>query len=371
MSPIDASLKFNVIKYSDKLANCPICNKLLEPCISTYLSIKGKNTKCIHKKCNNCNINYVKDNLYVTISSSGKNPNVILNSIVPPMKQDEGIQMLGKKEKLHLVTYAKKIKSCPKCDNKLITCNVNYITYKDKEKECCIRKCNKCNINYVHWNTFVTMYADGKNHNIVLDSSLSVPPSIDKKEKVEVKPKVTINTVIKPKITTTIVKKPVITKTLDGVVIYKSINNSCKKNHSASVKQIPLELKNAKTGYPQSVYGFYCEKCSKKFITFEAITKYTYKYYIPQFKCILSNEFSGDLREVSMLKMYGYTAQAGALSDRQRRAIIDFVIDYKIMSPMDVINLLEFLIKLNGNMRNKQDACEIWHSDIQYVYKIK
>ena len=76
------------------------------------------------------------------------------------------------------------------------------------------------------------------------------------------------------------------------------------------------------------------------------------------------------MKEVSLLRLYGYTVQKGILSKEDRHAIIDFVIEHNIMTPNEVISLLEFNLKFAGAKHGMEDACEKWHDDIQYVYKV-
>ena len=73
------------------------------------------------------------------------------------------------------------------------------------------------------------------------------------------------------------------------------------------------------------------------------------------------------MKQFSELALYGYNVQEGKLSERQRQGIIDFVIDFSIMTPARVISLLEFNINLRKNNPKMQDACEKWHRDISYV----
>lgn len=266
----------------------------------------------------------------------------------------------GPTNMLHIIGYKNKFNFCKKCNSELITTKVKYLTSKGKEKDIIARVCEKCNINYVHINSYTSASENGTNPYLILDAKLDYSdtlPQIPIKEKKEEK---TIKSVS---------NKP---KKLDDVWVYKNINNHCTKNHPEFIKRKILKLKNVKTMVKKEINGFHCEKCNKSFITVEALTEFTEKSYVPLFRCNLSNEFTGDMKEISMLALYGYTARKGILSDHQRRNIIDFAIKYKIMTELEIINLLEHNIKLgSAKGPSMTEACEKWHDDIQYIYKVR
>lgn len=75
------------------------------------------------------------------------------------------------------------------------------------------------------------------------------------------------------------------------------------------------------------------------------------------------NEYGNNLK--SKLAMYGYNVRKGEHTEEKRRGIIDFVIEYHFMKPIDVINLLEHHITFVYNWH----AQKKWKSDIEYVSK--
>lgn len=75
------------------------------------------------------------------------------------------------------------------------------------------------------------------------------------------------------------------------------------------------------------------------------------------------NEYGNNLK--SKLAMYGYNVRKGELTEEKRRNIINFVIEYYFMKPVDVINLLERNIAFVHNWY----AQKKWNSDIEYVRK--
>ena len=330
--------------YSGKLKKCKKCNGSLIITTSGYYTSKNKQRTCMHKKCVKCNINYVKDGLYRIISEEGMNSNVA--KLGEPIKTTNVIQEGSNDFRLHVTTFSGELFYCPTCNSELNTSKVKYKRIEGGFAYCKVNLCSKCKINYMSRSSFGVISSFGDNPYVVLDRHLE---HISQKQLKEV---------------------PIpISKGFEEVYVYKSINNRCNINHPQYLDFIPMTMKNVKNNNTCSLKVFYCQKCNKKFITIEAITKYSERNYIPQFRCNLQ-EFEGDLKEVSLLRLYGYTVQKGILSKEDRHAIIDFVIEHNIMTPNEVISLLEFNLKFVGAKRGMEDACEKWHDDIQYVYKV-
>ena len=267
---------------------------------------------------------------------------IFLEKIPPKVKLDE----------VHFVAYQDKVKKCEQCGETLVNREINYHSKSGRVKICYIKKCQQCGINYIHFNSYQSLSSNGKNPNVVLDKVIASP---------------TVASASAPKPVVTVHGK---TNKLEDVYVYKSINTTCKIKHKESVSRTPLTMKNAKNNEKITINAFYCQKCKKTFITYEAITKYTDAYYIPQVNWRIET-FGGELKEISKLALYGYNVKANGLSERQRHAIIDFLIEYRIMTSMEIISFLEFQINLKKSIPSLQDACEKWYDDIQYIYKIK
>lgn len=75
---------------------------------------------------------------------------------------------------------------------------------------------------------------------------------------------------------------------------------------------------------------------------------------------------TGKWKDKSPLKIFGYSvSQADGLSDVQRQAILESLIDYKIMTKDRVLSYLDFIIKINGY---KYDlAMGKWMEDREYI----
>ena len=388
--------KFHVITYKNKLKNCLLCNSNLEPCLSEYYRKDNTISKVIHKQCINCKQNYIKDNLYYIVSENGNNPNVILenNKLIDNSTQDvidEGPKEYipsASVDKIPITVYEGNLKECPTCKKALIPISLKSLNWRGKEIKRHFMKCEACDRLFFNFNSYNNITNNGMKLNYLYPfykNSYIVNKTTDKRSEPSLlKEKKVSKTLQQEKeLTKDDLKKKqkaVISKslpsvqtktiTLDGVYVYKSINIYCNKNHPKKVKQVPLTLKSAKNGMPVTLYGFYCEQCRKKFITIEAITKYTTKCYTPQFRCILDDDLDGNMKQISELALYGYTVQEGMLSEKKRQGIIDFVIDFGIMTPAKVISFLEFQIKFKRSNPKMQEACEKWHRDIQYVQSI-
>ena len=76
-----------------------------------------------------------------------------------------------------------------------------------------------------------------------------------------------------------------------------------------------------------------------------------------------------ELHDESLLHQFGYTVnQADNLSSGERQKILSMVMESRIMTPYEIINLLEFLIRRNGNLPGNLLAKMKWQQDLDYVY---
>ena len=72
--------------------------------------------------------------------------------------------------------------------------------------------------------------------------------------------------------------------------------------------------------------------------------------------------------EQSILSEYGYNVQASInLSDNERKAILDKIIDEDAMPIHFIINLLEMEIHLHKNKINYANAVSKWKTDAEYL----
>ncbi len=328
--------KVPVIYYDDSKI-CPLCSnvtKILD-FIIPYNDLPSKTVR--GRYCIKCNEIYLDNKYRYQLYKYVENKTLNL-------------------EKMHVIRYEGDFENCSQCKHQLKTWKTKYNTSTGILKTCTHLRCDNCNINFIHVNTYELISEHGKNNNIVLDSNEIM-------HKILLKPAVSSKKVVSTKV--------VPPKKIDNVYVYKSINITCKKNHLEFVSQVPVQFsylndeKSVKT-----VNAFYCSKCNKKFITMEAISRYTKQMYIPRFNCIPVGILDG-FKEVSILTLYGYNVRANGPSTKQRHAIIDYVINNGIMHSAEVVALLESNIKLRKDNLSMADACEKWLEDIEYIYSKK
>lgn len=76
---------------------------------------------------------------------------------------------------------------------------------------------------------------------------------------------------------------------------------------------------------------------------------------------------SDELREQSILRMYGYQAGiTNGLPENDRQNILTHVIENKIMTPHEIISFLNFLISFH---ESKKFAVLDWKHDIEFIHK--
>lgn len=74
-----------------------------------------------------------------------------------------------------------------------------------------------------------------------------------------------------------------------------------------------------------------------------------------------------DMSEMSILKMYGYTVGKSGLSMQSRHALLEHILDNKIMKGHDIISLLQFNISMREHESRFSQAITDWKNDIGFV----
>lgn len=78
----------------------------------------------------------------------------------------------------------------------------------------------------------------------------------------------------------------------------------------------------------------------------------------------------GDCAEESVLKKLGYSvSQKDNLSTKQRRDILEYVVDKGICSSNRVASFLQYLIENNGKRKNMEMAVSKWESDRDFILR--
>lgn len=150
------------------------------------------------------------------------------------------------------------------------------------------------------------------------------------------------------------------------VYVYFRLTNSCVKNNH-KIETITAKTYNAKNGNPIEVNVFYCTRCDRYFINYEALQGYISKGIFPAFSYSLIRDISGELNEASQLMLYGYNVREGILSGDERRSILSWIIDSGLMTKAEIIKDLQFKVSYNGSKSGNERAKGKWQDDIQYV----
>lgn len=153
---------------------------------------------------------------------------------------------------------------------------------------------------------------------------------------------------------------------LETVYVYYRLNNSCLRNNH-DIEAVTAKTTNVKNNQPVEVNVFYCKRCKKYFINFEALQSYFAKGIYPALQYTFNRIDDGTLRDASELMMYGYNVREGQLSQLERRRILEWIIDYGLLSKAEIIRDLQFKVRYNGRKAGNERAKEKWLDDIQYV----
>ena len=157
--------------------------------------------------------------------------------------------------------------------------------------------------------------------------------------------------------------------------IYKSVSYCRSKQHSV----IPATgILNDVNGKPIQININYCNDCEKCFIG-----KNEYDYYKKRYSVLLGN-FKMERRSAfldssdywndyelaieSPLHLSGYNvSETDCMSEIYRRVILAFYMNTSISRKPEVIEYLNFFIKLNSKNSNKRTAVAKWKSDLDWV----
>ncbi len=150
------------------------------------------------------------------------------------------------------------------------------------------------------------------------------------------------------------------------VYVYFTLTNNCmKKKHE--IESVTAKTTDIKTGRPIDVNVFYCDRCDKYFINYEALQRYISRGIYPALRYIFDNFDDNRLNDASELMLYGYNVAEGCLSLYERRHILEWIIDSGLMSKAEIIRNLQFKVRFNGSKAGNKRARQKWLDDIQYV----
>ena len=117
----------------------------------------------------------------------------------------------------------------------------------------------------------------------------------------------------------------------------------------------------------------YCHNCNKYFISHGAYEIYRKRYNLIYLKFkIIHGDFIdkmyNDISFYSPLRLAGYNVnQISNFSDKYRREILSHIIDKGIMRKYEIIDYLEYFIRMHKYNAKSDVALEKWNKDLEFV----
>lgn len=159
-------------------------------------------------------------------------------------------------------------------------------------------------------------------------------------------------------------------------IVVKSAIRKCdnEEHHTKIVNGIFFTI-SCKTGEIKTkiIPLIYCKECNAYFI-------YDYEYDALRMEgrplCKIYNhlhqvgsaDIFSQLSTESIFRVCGYTVDANeGLSDTARHNLLDFLINRKIVTVLQTLNFLQWLINSRKNNQNMYNAVKKWESDFSYI----
>jgi hypothetical protein len=159
-------------------------------------------------------------------------------------------------------------------------------------------------------------------------------------------------------------------------IVVKSAIRKCdnEEHHTKIVNGIFFTI-SCKTGEIKTkiIPLVYCQECNAYFM-------YDYEYDALRIEgrplCKIYNhlhqvgsaDIFSQLSTESIFKVCGYTVDANeGLSDAARHNLLDFLINRKIVTVLQTLNFLQWLINSRKNNQNMYNAVQKWESDFSYI----
>lgn len=135
------------------------------------------------------------------------------------------------------------------------------------------------------------------------------------------------------------------------------------------VESVTLITKDFKGNRTVEVNAYYCKKCKKYFINYEALQHLYDKHRYPVFHFVFADHPSDgfNLNKVSKLGSCGYSVRQGGMSDDERHKLLQLIIDNGILSKSEIICNIEFFIGYHGKQEKNKAAVKKWSDDIYFV----
>lgn len=164
--------------------------------------------------------------------------------------------------------------------------------------------------------------------------------------------------------------------TIYELQLIRSSNNHVTKHHQYQEKIVNFGYFENGVLYRIKMLVYYCEDCDITFDFYESFLSQMASAKIKLNNLILTFTDENydpiifpqmELREYSMLKLFGYSVGYTGQTERKRHEILRFILDNKIMDSAEIKNYIEYFIRYNGK-RNNMDLARIeWKSDIKFI----
>lgn len=121
---------------------------------------------------------------------------------------------------------------------------------------------------------------------------------------------------------------------------------------------------------------YYSKQSQQYFINEESYRLYVSKYGVPYLRVYsdmsdTSFEYSS-LRQFSELNLYGYNvSKTAGLTTSDRQKLLQQLLDNSLLSKVQIVNHLEWLIHTHLYHSTMEDACSCWQEDLRFVHQYK
>jgi len=155
--------------------------------------------------------------------------------------------------------------------------------------------------------------------------------------------------------------------------VFKCINSN---HHIEDVNAIVNVIEKSGKRCFEEIKAGYCKECNVYFITNITYEKMRSKGIVlcrvtneKNYKTIAGNYYN-KMAEESILMQYGYNvSENDNLTSEQRHRILASLIEYEIMTRVEIVNYLNLFINQRRHMDSMKTAITKWKEDIEYIEK--
>ena len=155
--------------------------------------------------------------------------------------------------------------------------------------------------------------------------------------------------------------------------VFKCINSN---HHIEDVNAIVNVIEKSGKRCFEEIKAGYCKECNVYFITNITYEKMRSKGIVlcrvtneKNYKTIAGNYYN-KMAEESILMQYGYNvSENDNLTSEQRHRILASLIEYEIMTRVEIVNYLNLFINQRRHVDSMKTAITKWKEDIEYIEK--